>query len=412
MVLFDIAVVGAGPAGVMAAIRAASHNKTVALIERNSTIGKKIILSGKGRCNVTNSASLDDFIDKFGRQGEFLRAAFSKFFNQELIDFFKAKGLGLKTERQGRVFPVTDKAISIIEALKIYLRESKAACLYNKKVLEIKKDSGAFRLFLDTEEAVAARKVILAAGGASFRATGSAGEGFAIAKKLGHTITDLKPGLVALKTKGPWAGELKGLSLKNVRLTFRAGKKKIVSNIGEMQFTPFGVSGSLVLDLSRSVLDLLEENKEAFLEIDLKPALNEEQLKARMVKDFISDGKRDIAFLLKGYLPLKLIDVFLRLSCIDGSKKASQINKQERHKIISLFKALPLHISGSLPIEEAMVTCGGVSTKEINPRTMESRIVPGLYFAGEIIDASASSGGYNLQQAFSTGYLAGESAAQ
>lgn len=411
MGLYDIAVVGAGPAGVMAAIRAAGHNKTVALIERNNTIGKKILLSGKGRCNVTNIAPINDFIAKFGRQGEFLRTAFSKFFNQELIDFFKSEALALKTERQGRVFPVTDKAISIIEVLKRYLQESKAACLYNKQVIDVKKGNGLFRLFLDTKEEIAARKVILASGGASFRATGSTGDGFVIARKLGHSIAALMPGLVPLKAKESWVKELQGLTLKNIRFTLRADKKKIVSNTGELLFTHFGVSGPLVLDLSAAALDLLKGKKEIRMDIDLKPGLSPEQLESKLVREFRLAGSKSARNIMKEILPIRFIKVFLNLAAIDSSKQANQITQAERRKIIDLLKSFSLHIVGSLPIEEAMVTCGGVSTKEINPRTMESRIVPGLYFAGEIIDASAPSGGYNLQQAFSTGYLAGESAA-
>ncbi|TAN61386.1 NAD(P)/FAD-dependent oxidoreductase [bacterium] len=412
MALYDIAVVGAGPAGAMSAIRAGRHNKAVALIERNNAIGKKILLSGRGRCNVTNIAPLSDFIVRFGRQGEFLRTAFSKFFNQELIDFFKVKGLELKIERQGRVFPVTDKAISIVEVLKIYLQENKTACLYNKQVIEIKKDNGLFRLFLDTKEEIVARKVILASGGMSFRATGSTGDGFVIAKKLGHSIAALMPGLVPLRAKESWVKELQGLTLKNIRFTLRADKKKIVSNTGELLFTHFGVSGPLVLDLSSEALDLLKGRKEIRMNIDLKPGLSPEQLENRLVREFRLAGNKNARNIMKEILPLRFIKVFLNLAAIDSSKQANQITQAERRKIIDLLKLFSLHIVGSLPIEEAMVTCGGVSIKEINPRTMESRIVPGLYFCGEIIDASAPSGGYNLQQAFSTGYLAGESAAE
>lgn len=412
MGLYDIAVVGAGPAGVMAAIRAGSHNKAVALIEKNNAIGRKILLSGHGRCNVTNIASLNDFIAKFGRQGEFLRTAFSKFFNQELIDFFRAKGLALKIERQGRVFPVTDNAVSIIEVLKRYLRESKAACLYNKQVIDVKKDNGLFRLFLATKEEIGARKIILASGGASFRATGSSGDGFVIANKLGHTINALTPGLIPLRARESWVKELQGLTLKNIRFTLRADKKKIVSNTGELLFTHFGVSGPLALDLSAAALDLLKGKNEIRMDIDLKPGLSPEQLENKLVREFRLAGNKNARNIMKEILPLRFINVFLNLAAVDYSKQANQITQAERRKIIDLLKSFSLHIVGSLPIEEAMVTCGGVSIKEINPRTMESRIVPGLYFAGEIIDASASSGGYNLQQAFSTGYLAGESAAQ
>ena len=477
MRVYDIAVVGAGPAGIMSCIRAAgykpegsgaasdsqSHNKTVVLIERNNTIGKKILLSGKGRCNITNIIPLDEFMAKFGRQGEFLRSAFSKFFNQDLIDFFKAKGLELKIERQGRVFPLTDRAASVIAVLNKCLLESKVKVLYNKRVsaisqpavppkaesavgviggalaaaisqramvgnriaaaigqramvrlpiaAAIKKEKGLFRLFLEGGQELSAKKVILATGGRSFSFTGSTGDGFIIAAKLGHTIVPLRPGLVPLRTEETWVRELKGLRLKNIRLTFKAKNKKIVSNTGELLFTHFGVSGPLVLDLSSSVLGLFNENKEVILEIDLKPGLSPKQLEERLLREFGIAGKKSVKNVLKELLPHKLAGVFVHLLGIDYNKRASQVTREERCSIQNMLKSLRLHIAGSLPLEEAMVTSGGVSTKEINPRTMESKIVRGLYFAGEIINGSASSGGYNLQQAFSTGYLAGEQAA-
>lgn len=410
MRVYDIAVVGAGPAGIMASVRARQLTRDVILLERNNCIGKKILLSGKGRCNVTNIASVDDFIVKFGRQGEFLRTAFSRFFNQELIDFFKMKGLEMRIERQGRVFPITDRAISIIEVLKKYLQESSVTILYKKQVFDIKKDSNFFRLFLDTKDQIIAEKVILAAGGKSFSETGSSGDGFALANKLGHTIVTLRPGLVPLKTKESWVKELKGLTLKNIRLTFKSKNKKIVSNVGELLFTHFGVSGPLVLDLSSSVLGLLNENKEVILEIDLKPGLSPEQLEERLLREFGITGKKSVKNVLKELFPHKLAGLFVHLLGIDYNKRAGQVTREERRSILNMLKSLRLHIAGSLPLEEAMVTCGGVSTKEINPRTMESKIVQGLYFAGELIDGSAPSGGYNLQQAFSTGYLAGEQA--
>jgi len=299
-----------------------------------------------------------------------------------------------------------------LDALKDYLRENKVQILYNTRVSAIKKEGDIFSL--NSSDAgtrkLSARKVILAAGGASFSWTGSSGDGFAIAEKLGHTITPLKAGLVPLKTKESWVKELRGLSLKNIRLSFKSKDKKIVSNIGELLFTHFGVSGPLVLDLSGSALRLRDQSEELFLYIDLKPGLSPEQIEERLLREFRLQGSKGIKNILKELLPLKLIEVFLNLCGLDPGKKGSQINKEEKSAIARLLKSLPLEISGPLPIEEAMVTCAGVPIKEINPRTMESRLVAGLYFAGEIIDASAASGGYNLQQAFSTGYLAGESA--
>jgi len=409
--LYEIAVIGGGPAGIMAAIRAGQLKKDVVLIERNNRIGKKIRLTGKGRCNITNAASLGTFIEKFGKQGLFLRSAFSIFFNKELIDFFKSRGLCLKTERQGRVFPVTDKADSVVEVLGNALKENNLKVLYNMHVLHIRRKNNFFRLDIANKGNVYARKVILATGGVSFKATGSTGDGFCIARKLGHTIRPLMPALVPLKAEEAWVRQLQGLSLKNIRITFVYGKKKIISGIGELLFTHFGVSGPLVLDLSGRVTALLINNRKINLFIDLKPGLEPEKLRARLLKEFSSRGKTYFKNIMKEFLPHKLIPVFIHLSGIDPAKMASQITKHERSAIIRLLKALPLTVAGSLSIECAMVTSGGVSTKEINPRTMESRHVPGLYFAGEIIAGCASSGGYNLQQAFSTGYLAGENAA-
>lgn len=411
MQVYDIAVVGAGPAGIMSCIRAACFKKNVILLERNNCIGKKILLSGKGRCNVTNIASVDDFIVKFGRQGDFLRSAFSKFFNQDLMDFFKAKGLELKIERQGRVFPVTDRAASVIEVLNKCLLENKVKVSYNRRVSAIKEE-GLFRLFLEDGRQLSAKQVILATGGRSFSFTGSAGDGFAIAEKLGHSIAPLMPGLVPLRTEETWVKGLKGLTLKNIRLTVKAKNKKIVSNVGELLFTHFGVSGPLVLDLSSSALGLLNEDKEVILEIDLKPGLSPKQLEERLLREFGIAGKKSVKNVLGELLPHRLAGVLVNLLGIDYNKRANQVIREERRSILNMLKSLRLHIAGSLPLEEAMVTCGGVSTKEINPRTMESKIVQGLYFAGELIDGSAPSGGYNLQQAFSTGYLAGEQAAR
>ncbi|MCK4909802.1 MAG: NAD(P)/FAD-dependent oxidoreductase [Planctomycetes bacterium] len=407
LLLYDLAVVGAGPAGIMAAIRAGQLKKNVVLIERNNSIGKKILISGRGRCNLTNIASLDVFIEKFGRQGNFLRSAFFTFFNHDLIDFFKDRGLELKSERQGRVFPVTDKARSVVDVLTACLRENKVDVRYNSRVKGVEKKDGGFCLDFESQPPVVAKSVILATGGASFKVTGSTGDGFRVAERLGHTIIPLKPGLVPLKTKESWVKELQGLSLRNIRITFRATRKKIVSDVGELMFTHFGVSGPLVLDLSGRVMLLLGDNPEVILEIDLKPGLERAQLEKRLLREFSGQGNTQLKNILKSLLPQRLIKVFSDQLKIDPQKKGNQVTLEERRSIIDLCKGLSLTITGALPIDKAMVTGGGVSTKEIDPRTMQSRIVPGLYFAGEVIDGFAASGGYNLQQAFSTGYLAG-----
>jgi len=412
MHIYDIAVVGAGPAGTMAAIRASScFKKNVVLLERNNCIGRKILLTGKGRCNITNIAPLDTFIEKFGKQGAFLRSAFFAFCNQDLIRFFETQGLQLRIERQGRVFPTTDSAHSVVEILKRYLAQNGVKILYNIRIIDIKRKDGFFQLDIEDKNGVTAKKAILATGGVSYTITGSTGDGFRIAKKLGHTIVSLKPGLVPLKTKELWVKQLQGLTLKNIRIIFEYGRRRLVSDIGELIFTHFGVSGPLILDLSNKVVSILEEHKEIRLFIDLKPGLKPEQLENRLLNEFKVKGNVKLKNEMKGLLPHKLIPIFIHLSGLDPEQKVNQITRDQRYLIISLLKALPLTIIGSLPIEEAMVTNGGISIKEINPQTMESKIVPGLYFAGEIIDGCAPSGGYNLQKAFSTGYLAGEKAA-
>jgi len=407
---FDIAVIGAGPAGCMAAIRAAELGKKVVIIERNEDIGKKILLSGKGRCNITNSAPLDTFVEKFQKEGNFFRSAFFSFFNQDLIGFFESRGLKMKIERQNRIFPDTDSALSVVNILKGALSKNKVTILYKSRLASIKKKNNLFELQMSDTDKISAKKVILATGGKSYKETGSTGDGFNIAYKLGHTIIRLKPWLVPLKTKEAWVKELQGLGLKNVRIIFKAGKKKIASPIGEIMFTHFGISGPLVLDLSGDIVSALEKDEKANLFIDLKPALQTEELENRLLNEFKDNGSTQINNLFKVLLPVRLIPVFIRLLKMDPERKASQITQKDRDAILSLLKAFPLTITGSLPIEEAMVTGGGISLKEINPRTMESKIIPGLYFAGEIIDGAASSGGFNIQRAFSTGYLAGEKA--
>ena len=407
---YDIAVIGAGAAGSMAAIRAGQLNKRVILLEKNEIIGKKILMTGRGRCNLTNSGKLDTFIEKFARPGQFLRNAFYAFSNEDVMDFFKFNGLELKSERQGRVFPATDNARNVTQVLEKCLKDNKVDLRYKVRIRELKRDGKNF--IMDTDGGpVTAGKIILATGGASYKETGSTGDGFQIAQTLGHTILPLRPGLVPLKTKEMWVKEVQGLTLKNIRLCFIAGKKKIMSDVGELLFTHFGVSGPLILDLSADIVRLLSEEGQVSLLIDLKPGIDSGEMDDKLLREIKEHGGREIKTMLAEALPLKLAPLILRLVDIEAHKKVHQMNKEDRRKLAKILKGLPLTITGSLALEEAMVTCGGVSIKEIDPRTMESRIVPGLYFAGEVIEGGAPSGGYNLQQAFSTGYLAGESAA-
>ncbi|HTY46015.1 MAG TPA: NAD(P)/FAD-dependent oxidoreductase [Patescibacteria group bacterium] len=407
-----IAVVGAGPAGMMAAIRAGQLGQTVSLFEKNNHPGKKLLLCGKGRCNLTNACGLEDFLERFCGNGQFLRDAFKKFFNRELIRFFEDNGLKLKVERQLRVFPVTDRSASILEVLKKQLAARNVTLICSAPVEKILVDAGAVSgLALKDGQSIPADRVILATGGVSYSFTGSDGGGLQIARTLGHRVTALRAGLVGLQTQEDYPRKLEGLALKNIRLAFDDGKRRIVSEIGEMLFTAFGVSGPLVLTLSGKISDWLQEGRRVGMEIDLKPALSEEQLHDRLLREFKANPRRGIRTILKALLPLRLIDIFIQLAKFDPDKRASYISLDERQRIVALLKHFRLQISQPRPIEEAMITRGGVSLKEIDPRTMESRLVKGLYFAGEIIDVDADTGGFNLQAAFSTGYLAGESAA-
>jgi len=407
-----IVVVGGGPAGMMAGIRASDVGQNVILIEKNSILGRKLLLSGKGRCNLTNACDLDSFIRRFSHNGQFLRDAFHKFFNLDLMQFFEKRGLKLKVERQLRVFPVSNRSDSILKVLKKELEKNKVKIIYRTALKDIFIQNDRVKgLLLADGRSIAADKLILATGGVSYGFTGSTGEGLEIAKKLGHHIVPLRSGLVPLETRQQYPKILKGLTLKNIRLKFTDGQKEITSEIGELLFTNFGISGALVLTLSGQAVDWLNENKHIYIEIDLKPALSKEQLNSRLLREFKLNSKKGIKNILKNLLPQRLVDVFIDLVKINQDKKVSQITQTERQRIISLLKGLHLEIIKARSIDEAMISRGGISLKEIDPRTMESRIIRGLYFAGEMIDIDADTGGFNLQAAFSTGYLAGESAA-
>jgi len=412
MRLHDVVVVGAGPAGMMAAIRAGQLEKNVVLLERNDKLGKKLKITGSNRCNVTNTAPLDLFLEKFGKKGSFLRSAFVMLSNRRLMSFFNSKGLKLKTEEEGRVFPVSNKSTSIIKVLKEYLSENRVKINYNTRLIKIKVKKDYFTLDLGNDNHMAAKKVILATGGVSYPSTGSTGDGLNIAEKLGHKITPLKPGLVPLKASEDWIKELQGITLEDVVLTFKYGKRKIISDKGNIMFTHFGISGPLVLDLSTKIVPLFEKNEKINLNIDLKPDFTDLELEELLIKEFETRSKTEFKNFMKLLVPNRMIPIFIELLGINSKKKVNQVNRKERISIVNLMKAFPLTLTGFQSIDKAMVTCGGVSKKNIDPQTMESKIIYGIYFAGEIIDLCAPSGGYNLQEAFSTGYLAGESAAE
>lgn len=408
---YDIAVIGAGAAGCMAAIRASQLGKRVVLIERNDCIGKKIALTGNRRCNVTNTASLDEYIQKFSPGGEFYRTAFSLFFHDESIGFLKRKGLNCCVQAQGRVFPSDDTAESVITVFRQYLKEHAVSILYNTRVVRAARAESLFALYADTGLCAQCEKLIVSTGGASYAATGSSGDGFDLAAAFGHRVLPLKPGLVPLRVREPWVKELQGVSLDPVRLSFFAGKKKYISGAGPVLFTHYGVSGPMILDMSRHIIEALDSCPEIVLSIDMLP----DREKASLDADFLAkhaEGKVSIDSFLHQFIPKRAAALVLDQLQIDPAKPVHQITRAERQKCVEKLKSFKLTVTGSLPLSDAMVTAGGVAKKELDPRTMESRLVPGLYFAGEIIEGAGPSGGYNLQQAFSTGYLAGSMAAR
>jgi len=407
-----IIVVGGGPSAMMAAIRAASSGQEVILLERKNSLGNKLLLSGKGRCNLTNAEELEQFLERFSKNGDFLRDAFKKFFNQELMNFFQERGLKLKIERQMRVFPVTDRSGGILNVLRKELDKVGVQVICQSKVVDLIFENRLIKgVRLENGQDILGERIILATGGASYSFTGSDALGINLARKLGHKIEPLRAGLIPFIVKQDFIKKLEGLTLHNIKLKFSDDLTDIITDIGELLFTAFGISGPLVITASSKVVDLLFKSKKVYVEIDLKPGLSVELLDNRLLREFKVNAKKNLKNMLKNLMPLRLIPVFLQVVGIDPFKKCSQITQKDREGIIRFLKNFHLDISGARPIEEGMVTRGGVSLKDINPRTMESRVVKGLYFCGEMIDIDADTGGFNLQAAFSTGYLAGESAA-
>lgn len=403
-----IAVIGGGPAGIMAASSASLNGADVLLIEQNSYLGKKMGITGKGRCNITNACDIRDFIANIPVNGKFMHSAFYAFSNEDMINLLQRYGVETKIERGNRVFPASDKAKTVVDALKRYAKDSGVRAVQDK-VLSVKKSDKGFLVNLEKhKKTIIADKVIIATGGASYTATGSTGDGYKFASLLGHTIVTPTPSLVPLTTSGDTAKSLMGLSLKNVAIKITdTNNKKLYEDFGEMLFTHFGVSGPVILSASSHIRDF---SKKYILSIDLKPALSDEELDKRILRDFSRELNRDFINSLDELLPKKLIPVVVLLSGIPERKKVRDIKKAERLKLVQILKNFTLEINGTRPINEAIITSGGVSVKEINPKTMESKIVPGLYFAGEVIDVDAYTGGFNLQIAYSTGYLAGENA--
>lgn len=408
----NVIVIGGGPAGMMAAITASKNGSNVVLLEKMRSVGRKLSITGKGRCNITNATDIDNFIKNVPGNGKFLYSVFNSFTNIDAINFFHSIGVETKVERGERVFPVTDDALFIVDKLKKEMDKRKVKVIVNSAVEAILINDGKVTGVKTADKKYECDSVILATGGKSYPMTGSDGSGYALAKKLGHTIVEPKASLVPLELyKVP---NLQGLSLKNVAIKIKDGTKCVYDDFGEMVFTHFGVSGPIILSGSAHLLRVKNvnqklQNREITLSIDLKPALQIEKLEARIQRDLEKYTKKQFKNSLGDLLPSKMIDYILSIANIDVEKQTDQITKEERHYLAYLLKNLEFEIKDFRPIEEAIVTAGGVSTKEINSSTMESKIIKGLYFAGEIIDVDAYTGGFNLQIAYSTGYVAGKS---
>lgn len=414
-----VVVIGGGPAGMMAGITAKENKNNVLIIEKNNQLGKKLLITGKGRCNITSSLDMDNFIKNTPGNGMFLYSAFQQYTNKDIIKFLKQQGLEIKEERGNRIFPITDKSIDVLKCFTKKIKELNIDIKYNTKVEEILTEvvNGEKKVIgvKTNKEMIKADKVILATGGKSYPLTGSTGDGYLLAEKLGHSITEIKPSLVPLEVYDKVeCKELQGLSLKNVgiKLIDIEKNKIIYEDFGEMLFTHFGVSGPIILSSSAHLvryknIDRLFHEKKIVLKIDLKPALEGKKLNDRILRDFEEVKNKQFKNSLDKLLPQKLIPVIIKRSKMNPNKKVNEVTKKEREQLIKEIKNFEVFIKSFRPIEEAIITSGGINIKEINPKTMESKKVKGLYFAGEIIDVDSYTGGFNLQIAYSTGYVAG-----
>lgn len=407
-----VIVVGGGAAGMFAAIAAAKNGHQVTLYEKNEKLGKKIFITGKGRCNITNAADMEELFDAVVTNSKFLYSSFYGYTNQNVIDFFEDAGVPVKIERGNRVFPISDHSSDVIRALEREMKKVGVKVCLNTEVKSVEAEKGKFnKVVLKDTTTQTADACIVATGGLSYRSTGSTGDGFRFAENVGHKVTQCFPSLVPMETKEPWICELQGLLLRNVEAKILDGKKELYKDFGEMLFTHFGVSGPLIISASSYVgkkfMDKNGQKKELTLEIDLKPALTEEQLDQRVLRDFEENHNRQFKNAITKLFPTKLIPVMLELGGIDPEKKVNSIEKEERKQFVHLIKHFRMTLTGLRDYPEAIITKGGVNVKEIDPGTMESKLVKGLYFAGEVLDLDALTGGFNLQIAWSTGYAAG-----
>ena len=404
---FDVIVVGAGPAGLLAAGSAAREGKRVLVLEKMRQEGRKLLITGKGRCNITNDAEPGEFVKHVYPNGRFLRSAFAQFFSNDILELLKQYGVDTTRERGGRYFPSSNKSSDVLTALLRWVSEQKVEIRCGERVEKLITKDQIIEGVQSNGRAFSAKKVILATGGKSYPATGSNGEGYELARTAGHTISRVRPALVPLETGGQVAPKLQGLTLKNVRATVWVDDRKRGEDFGEMIFTHFGLSGPIILTLSRIVVDALYQESKVEVSLDLKPALDDQKLDARLLRDLDAAGKKRVSNLFRNWLPSSMIPVFMDIVGIDPEKEGHQVSSKERNRIRNLMKNFRFIITGHRSFKEAIITAGGISTGEISPKTMESRLVSGLFFAGEMIDLDAETGGYNLQIAYSTGWLAG-----
>ena len=410
-------VIGGGPAGMLAGISAAENGNKVIILEKMEKTGKKLLITGKGRCNITNNGDLDEFMKNIPENSKFLFSSFNQYSNKDIVSLLNSEGVSTKVERGGRVFPVSDKSIDVLEALKRKLKKLNVETKTNFEVTKILTEAGVIKgIEGKNKEQLFADKVILATGGMSYPVTGSTGDGYKMAAELGHTVTEIKPSLVPLISTGKskeLCQEMQGLSLKNIAIKIKCEDKEIYNDFGEMLFTHFGVSGPVILSASavlvryKNITKLMQENK-VKLVIDLKPALDNQKLDHRILRDFEELKNKEFKNSLEKLLPRKMINTFIKLTGIDPEKRVNVITKEERKTIVNTLKNFEITLNGFGSINEAIITKGGIALKEINPKTMESKIIKGLYFAGEIMDLDAFTGGFNLQIAWSTGYSAGK----
>ena len=411
----NVIVIGGGPAGMMAAITAAEYGNNVTIIEKNSDFGKKLLITGKGRCNITSSLYMSEFIKNTPGNGQFLYSAFQNYTNTDIINFLKNQGLEIKEERGNRIFPVTDKSIDVLNCFKSKINELKIKKLFNTRVQKILVQNGDVLGVRTEKEIIQTDKIILATGGKSYPLTGSTGDGYLIAKNIGHNVTEIRPSLVPLVIyEKNECKEMQGLSLRNVgiKIIDESKNKLIYEDFGEMIFTHFGISGPTILSGSAHLvrykeIDNLMKEQKIKLQIDLKSALTEEQLDERILRDFKEFKNKQFKHALDKLLPQKMIPIVIEKTKINEEKRVNEITKEERKNLVKVLKKFELTIKDFRPVEEAIITSGGINIKEINPKTMESKLVKGLYFAGEIIDVDSYTGGFNLQIAYSTGYTAG-----